>query len=171
MVRWYNETQVMTQLDRLLSVDARSYLPDDLLTKVDRATMAHGLEARSPFLDHKLVEFAAALPVDQKVRNGRTKHVLKAAMQSRLPDRVVQREKRGFSVPIERWFRENCRDLLRDSLLCPRAAARGYFRPDRVRVLIEQHEQRRMNHGARLYALLMLELWHREYVDGRPSVN
>lgn len=171
MARWFDDTQAMTQLDRLLSVDTRSYLPDDLLAKVDRATMAHGLEARSPLLDHKLVEFAAALPVEQKVRRGETKYVLRAAMRGTLPDRILQREKKGFAVPIARWFREDCRELLRENLLSARAMARGYFRPERIRRLIEEHEQMKANHGARLYALLMLELWHREYIDGRPCVN
>lgn len=171
MARWFDDTQAMTQLDRLLSVDTRSYLPDDLLAKVDRATMAHGLEARSPLLDHKLVEFAAALPVEQKVRRGETKYVLRAAMRGTLPDRILQREKKGFAVPIARWFREDCRELLRENLLSAKATARGYFRPERIRRLIEEHEQMKANHGARLYALLMLELWHREYIDGRPCVN
>ena len=133
--------------------------------------MAHGLEARSPLLDHKLVEFAAALPVEQKVRRGETKYVLRAAMRGTLPDRILQREKKGFAVPIARWFREDCRELLRENLLSARAMARGYFRPERIRRLIEEHEQMKANHGARLYALLMLELWHREYIDGRPCVN
>ncbi len=167
MARRFDETQAMTQLDRLLDVDTHTYLPDDLLVKVDRATMVHGLEARSPLLDHKLVEFAAALPVDQKVRRGETKHVLRAAMRGTLPDRILDREKKGFAVPLDRWFREDCRELLRENLLSTRATERGYFRREHVRRLIEQHERREANHGARLYALLMLELWHREYAD-RP---
>ncbi|MFQ5991451.1 MAG: asparagine synthase (glutamine-hydrolyzing) [Nitrospiraceae bacterium] len=171
MIQWFDEAQAMGQLDRLLEVDTRSYLPDDLLVKVDRATMAHGLEARSPLLDHKLVEFVAALPVDQKVRRGRTKHVLREAMRGWLPDRTLDREKKGFSVPIDRWFREDCREFVRDHLLSDRCMGRGYFRTDRVRQLIEQHEQSRTNHGCRLYALLMLELWHREYVDRASCTN
>lgn len=171
MARWFDEAQAMTQLDRLLSVDTHSYLPDDLLVKVDRATMAHGLEARSPLLDHKVVEFAAALPIRQKVRNGETKYVLREAMRGTLPDPVLTREKKGFAVPIDRWFREECRELLRESLLNTRATERGYFQPTHIQNLIHEHEQGKANHGARLYALLMLELWHREYVDKRACVT
>jgi len=165
LVRWFEETQADDLLDKLLSVDTRSYLPDDLLVKVDRATMAHGLEARSPFLDHRLVEFAASLPVQLKVRNGETKYLLKTAMRGTLPDRILDREKMGFGVPIDRWFRQDCREFLRDILLSNRCAARGYFRPEHVRQLVDLHQQTETNYGYRLYALLMLELWHREYID------
>ena len=166
LVRWFEETPAEELLDRLMAVDTRSYLPDDLLVKVDRATMANGLEARSPFLDHRLVEFAASLPVHLKVRNGETKYLLKTVMRGTLPDRVLDREKMGFGVPIDRWFRQDCREYLRDILLSDRCAARGYFRPERVRQLVDRHQQTETNYGYRLYALLMLELWHREYVDG-----
>lgn len=166
LVRWFEEVPASDLLDRMLGVDTRSYLPDDLLVKVDRATMAHGLEARSPFLDHRLVEFAASLPVDLKVRNGQTKYLLKTAMRGTLPDRILDRDKMGFGVPIERWFRQDCREFVRDILLSDRCLSRGYFRPERVRQMIDAHQQTETNYGYRLYALLMLELWHREYVDG-----
>jgi asparagine synthase (glutamine-hydrolysing) len=161
---WFDEAQASDLLDQLLAVDTRSYLPDDLLVKVDRATMAHGLEARSPFLDHKLVEFAASLPVDMKVRHGQTKYLLKEAMRGILPDTILDRTKQGFGVPIDRWFREDCRELVHDVLRSSRCCQRGYFRSDGVRQLLDEH-MRGINNGYRLYALLMLELWHREYVD------
>lgn len=163
---WFEEIQASELLDQLLGVDTRSYLPDDLLVKVDRATMAHGLEARSPFLDHRLVEFAASLPVHLKVRNGETKHLLKAVMRGTLSDSILDRDKMGFGVPIDRWFRQDCREFLREILLSDRCMRRGYFRPERVRQMIDAHQQTATDHGYRLYALLMLELWHREYVDG-----
>jgi asparagine synthase (glutamine-hydrolysing) len=166
LARWFEEIPASDLLDRMLGVDTRSYLPDDLLVKVDRATMAHGLEARSPFLDHRLVEFAASLPVDLKVRNGQPKYLLKVAMRGILPDRILDRDKMGFGVPIDRWFRQDCREFLRDILLSTRCMQRGYFRPERVRQMVDDHQYAGTDYGYRLYALLMLELWHREYMDG-----
>ncbi|MCC6964667.1 MAG: asparagine synthase (glutamine-hydrolyzing) [Nitrospira sp.] len=167
--KWFEEAPAIELLDQLLAVDTRSYLPDDLLVKVDRATMAHGLEARSPFLDHKLMEFAASLPIDLKVRKGMSKYVLKRAMRGVLPDRIITRSKQGFGVPIDRWFREDCRDFVHETLLSSRSLTRGYFVPDKVRELVENHQHRGVPSGYRLYALLMLELWHREYVDSDSS--
>ncbi|MEW6247483.1 MAG: asparagine synthase (glutamine-hydrolyzing) [Nitrospirota bacterium] len=169
MSQWFDEAQASTFLDKLLSVDTRSYLPDDLLVKVDRATMAHGLEARSPLLDHRLVEFAASLPVHMKIRNGETKYLLKEAMRDVLPDSILNRDKKGFGVPIDRWFRIDCHELVRETLLSDRCTSRGYFKSNRVRQIIETHQQTDDNYGSRLYALLMLELWHREYMDGSTS--
>jgi asparagine synthase (glutamine-hydrolysing) len=166
LAQWFHEAPARDLLDQLLAVDTRSYLPDDLLVKVDRATMAHGLEARSPLLDHKLMEFAASLPVRLKVRQGQGKYLLKQAMRGILPDHLLDRPKQGFGVPIDRWFREDCRDFVRDVLLSKRSFSRGYFQPKKVRSLIDRHQQAAENYGYRLHALLMLELWHREYVDG-----
>ncbi|MEW6542987.1 MAG: asparagine synthase (glutamine-hydrolyzing) [Nitrospirota bacterium] len=166
---WFDRAQASTLLDRLLWVDTHSYLPDDLLVKVDRATMAHGLEARSPFLDHRLAEFCAALPVRLKVRNGQSKYLLKRVMQDLLPASILERPKMGFGVPIDRWFREDCRDFVRDILLADRCLARGYFRPERVRQMLDVHQRGEADYGSRLYALLMLELWHREYADHHGS--
>lgn len=166
LAQWFEEADADDLLDRLLAVDTRSYLPDDLLVKVDRATMAHGLEARSPLLDHRLVEFAASLPVDQKIRRGQTKYLLKSSMRGLLPDALLDRPKMGFGVPIDRWFREDCRGFVRDTLLSPRSLQRGYFDPAAVRDLVEQQRQGACSYGSRIYALLMLELWHREYADG-----
>ena len=163
---WFEEAKATELLDQLLSVDTRSYLPDDLLVKVDRATMAHALEARSPLLDHRLMEFSASLPVSMKVRNGQTKYLLKAAMRGTLPDHILDRPKQGFGVPIDRWFREDCREFLREVLLSPRCVQRGYFRPEVVRRMIDDHQHGKEDYAYRLYALLMLELWHREYADG-----
>jgi asparagine synthase (glutamine-hydrolysing) len=169
--KWFDQAQASDLLDQLLSIDTSTYLPDDLLVKVDRATMAHGLEARSPFLDHKLVEFAASLPVDMKVRNGRGKYLLKEAMRGTLSSRILDRPKMGFGVPIDRWFREDCRDFVGDVLLSKRCLQRGYFKADRIRHMIETQQSGACSYGSRVYALLMLELWHREYVDGASQVD
>jgi asparagine synthase (glutamine-hydrolysing) len=162
---WFEQTPAPDLLDQLLGVDTKSYLPDDLLVKVDRATMAHGLEARSPLLDHRLVEFCAALPVEYKIRLGETKYLLKAVMRNRLPASILQRPKMGFGVPIDQWFREKCRTMVEDTLLSSRCLQRGYFEPAEIRRLVMEQRQGRASYGSRVYALLMLELWHHEYVD------
>lgn len=166
LLRWFETAQASNLLDQLLAVDSGSYLPDDLLVKVDRATMAHSLEGRSPFLDHRLLEFAATLPIDLKIRRGTSKYLLKQAMRGVLPDAVLNRPKMGFGVPIDQWFRGPCRDFLRDTLLSARARSRGYFLPRAIEKIVEAHRRQETNFGYRLYALLMLELWHREYADG-----
>jgi asparagine synthase (glutamine-hydrolysing) len=165
LLRWFEAAQASDLLDQLLSVDTGSYLPDDLLVKVDRATMAHSLEGRSPLLDHHLLEFAATLPVGMKVRNGTSKYLMKRAMRGLLPDAVLDRPKMGFGVPIDQWFRGKCRDYIRDVLLSAKARARGYFSSRAVEKVIDAHQRMEGNFGYRLYALLMLEQWHHEYHD------
>jgi asparagine synthase (glutamine-hydrolysing) len=162
---WFKQVKAADLLDQLLGVDTMSYLTDDLLVKVDRATMAHGLEARSPLLDHQLVEFCAALPVEYKIRRGETKYLLKAVMRDRLPASILQRPKMGFGVPIDQWFRGKCRTMVEDTLLSSRCLQRGYFEPAAIRRLVTEQRQGRASYGSRVYALLMLELWHHEYVD------
>lgn len=166
LISWFESVQASNLLDELLGVDTTSYLPDDLLVKVDRATMAHGLEARSPFLDHRLVEYAASLPIDMKIRNGETKYLLKTVMREVLPESILRRPKMGFGVPIDQWFRGPCREFVRDTLLSSRSLQRGYFRPERIRQMIDRHQDGHATYGSRVYGLLMLELWHRDYVDG-----
>jgi asparagine synthase (glutamine-hydrolysing) len=163
---WFESLKEANLLDQVLRVDTKTYLPDDLLVKVDRATMAHGLEARSPLLDHRLVEFCAALPLEYKMRAGESKYLLKAVMSDKLPMCILQRPKMGFGVPIDEWFRGKCRSMVEDILLSPRSLQRGYFQPSKIRRLVTEQQQGRASYGSRVYALLMLELWHREYVDG-----
>jgi asparagine synthase (glutamine-hydrolysing) len=165
LIEWFESIKGSDLLDQLLGVDTMSYLPDDLLVKVDRATMAHGLEARSPLLDHRLVEFCAALPVEYKMRGGEAKYLLKAVMKDKLPASILRRPKMGFGVPIDEWFRGKCRTMVEDILLSSRSLQRGYFEPGKIRRLVTEQQQGRASYGSRVYALLMLELWHREYVD------
>ena len=148
-------------------VDTMTYLPDDLLVKVDVASMMHSLECRSPFLDHRLAEFAARLPVDLKVRGRTTKYLLKKAMAGHLPARVLRRGKQGFGVPVGSWFRRQLRSLAYDVLLDPGAVQRGLFDPRAVGHLLEEHVTGRADHGQRIWQLLCLELWFRTYLD-RP---
>ncbi len=154
---------------RAASADIHTYLPDDLLVKVDVATMAHGLEARSPFLDHELMEFAATIPAETKMHGLRTKAVLKSAMANRLPRELLRRPKMGFGVPIDRWLRDELREMAYDVLLSERARARGLFCHDRIRQLLDDHVARRRASHYRIWALLFLELWFCMWIDP-PSV-
>jgi asparagine synthase (glutamine-hydrolysing) len=162
----YRESDAPDFADATLGVDAALYLPDDLLVKVDIASMAHSLEARSPFLDHEFMEFAATIPSDLKVRGREKKIILKRALQGVLPDEILHRPKMGFGVPIDHWLRHELKDLAYDTLLSPRARARGYFRPEAVKRLLDEHTRGAAGWHYLLWTLLMLELWHRTYVDG-----
>lgn len=148
-----------------MAVDVQSYLPYDLLVKVDITSMANSLEARSPFLDHEVMEFAARLPMHLKLKGKNAKRLLKTAFADILPPENVHRRKMGFGVPIGEWFRGPMRGLLCDSLLSERSLNRGYFRPDEVKRLVSQHLEKQADHSSKLWSLLMLELWHREMVD------
>ncbi len=152
-------------VQRTAMVDLSSYLPCDLLTKVDLASMANSLETRSPFLDHKLVEFAATIPTGYKLRRFRTKHVLREAFKDILPGEVITRGKMGFGVPIARWFREELRDLASDVLLSRQAVERGYFRKEAVSGLIARHVGGVEDNAYKLWCLLLFELWHRKFID------
>ena len=147
------------------AADVANYLPDVLLAKVDLASMAASLEARSPLLDHKVIEFALTLPAETRLAGHRTKAFLKDAMAARLPGEILDRPKRGFAVPVDAWFRGPLRALLRDTLGSTAAKARGLFRPSEIDSLIARHEAGAENHGNRLWSLLMLELWHRSWID------
>jgi asparagine synthase (glutamine-hydrolysing) len=150
-----------------------SYLPGDINNKVDIASMAHSLETRSPFLDHKLAELAGTIPIDHKIRITTRgivgKYILKNTFAREIPGTIRNRRKMGFGVPIAEWFRRDLRGLARDTLTDPRTVARGYFRPEVVEDLLEGHFEGRRDNGYRLWALLMLELWHRRFVDETPA--
>jgi asparagine synthase (glutamine-hydrolysing) len=146
-------------LDRMLEVDVRTYLPGDLLVKIDVATMAHSLEARSPLLDHRLMQLAASLPPDQKVRGAETKIALRAAMRGTVPDEILDGRKQGFEVPLAEWLRGDLRDLVGDVLLGQQATERGYFRQQRVRQLVDDHLAGKRDNSRGLWTLLVFELW------------
>ena len=155
-------------LDVMLDVDVQTYLPDDLLVKMDIATMASSLEARSPLLDHELMEFAASLPASCKLRGREKKIALRAALRGWVPDEILDAPKRGFRLPLADWFRGELRDYARDVLLDRRALGRGYFREDYVRSLVERHVAGSQDHSQGIWTLLMFELWHQEFVDVAP---
>lgn len=153
---------------RAMICDLLTYLPGDLLHKVDMASMAHSLEARGPFLDHRVVELALAMPLRHKLRfrEGRSKVVLKQAFADLLPPEIRRRPKMGFGVPLDRWFRGELSGELREILLDPISLARGLFRPQQVETLIAEHTTGLRDHAYRLWALLMLELWFRRHGGG-----
>jgi asparagine synthase (glutamine-hydrolysing) len=157
-------------VERWLDVDIQTYLPGDLMAKQDTAAMAHGLEARSPFLDHVFLETAAALPAEAKLAGQTTKAVLREAVRPWLPDEVLTRPKMGFLPPLSGWLRGPLAHLPGDVLLDPASVARGLFRPARVRRLISEHCLGAADHGAVLWSLIILELWQRALVD-RPAVG
>jgi asparagine synthase (glutamine-hydrolysing) len=158
-------TDASDPVEAVQDLDVNLTLPDDLLVKVDIASMAHGLEARSPLCDHLVMEFAASLPSRLKLHRGTGKYLFKKAMAGILPDEVIQREKRGFGVPLDRWFRGELRELVEETLLSRRAIERGYFQPTAVRRLIQEHVSGHARWHHQLWALLMLELWHRMFID------
>jgi asparagine synthase (glutamine-hydrolysing) len=145
--------------------DIATYLPDDLMVKVDVATMAHGLEARSPLLDQALLEWAAQVPAEDQLAGGVTKALFRRAMAPYLPAAVLARSKRGFGCPIDDWFRGAIKHLAYDTLLSRAAAERGLFQPAYVRRLLDEHCAYRRDHHTRLWALLILELWYRMWID------
>ena len=162
---WFEGNGEVDIVDRALLADTHNYLPNDLLVKVDIASMAVSLEARSPFLDHHLMEFAASLPAGYKLRGFTTKYLLKRALRGMLPEENLTRRKMGFGVPIGRWFRGELKGFLSDTILPERTLRRGYFKPKMVLELFNEHVNGRRDYSHQLWTLLMLELWHREFVD------
>jgi asparagine synthase (glutamine-hydrolysing) len=145
--------------------DIHTYLPDDLMVKVDVASMAHGLEARSPLLDHVFMEWAAELPEQLKMAHGETKALFKSAMEPYLPHELLYRPKMGFGCPVDHWFRSELKEFAYDVLLSRSASDRSLFRPDYVRSLLDEHCALTRDHHTRLWALLMLELWFQMWID------
>lgn len=162
---WFARANGTGLVDALLLIDTHTYLPNELLTKVDIATMAVSLEARSPFLDHHVIEFAASLPENLKLRGLTTKYILKQVLKKLLPAENLNRRKMGFGVPIGSWFRGRFQQLLRDTLLTEKSLNRGLFRPQAVRRLIDVHTRGERDYGSQLYSLLMLELWYKRFID------
>jgi len=145
--------------------DLVTYLPCDLMTKVDVASMAHGLECRQPFLDHRVVELALRMPAELKFRRGRGKRILIETFADLLPKEIRRRPKMGFGVPLDHWFRHELKDFSRDVLLDSRTLERGYFRREAVVQLLDDHQSARFDHAYRLWSLLVLELWQRQWCD------
>jgi asparagine synthase (glutamine-hydrolysing) len=159
----YAECDSPAYLDHLLDIDARLWLPDDLLAKVDRATMAHSLEARVPYLDHAFYGWCAKLDPAYKVAGNDRKVVLKALARRYLPDAIVDRPKQGFMMPLDRWLARELKDDIATALGPAGLARRGLLRPAAIARLLAQHASGRKNHAMRLWVLLILERWFARY--------
>jgi len=153
------------ELGRLLELDLQTYLVDDIFTKVDIASMQHALEVRCPLVDHELIEFAATVPSSFKMHGWTGKWLLKEALADLLPRSILHRSKKGFGIPHARWLRGELRPMLHDTLLDARVYQRGQLQRPYVERLIAEHDSGQVNHGLRLWNLLWLELWHRQFVD------
>jgi asparagine synthase (glutamine-hydrolysing) len=162
---WFARANGAGVVDASLLADTMTYLPNDLLVKVDIASMANSLEARSPFLDHHVIEFAASLPESLKLRGRTTKYLLKKVLRKLLPAENLERRKQGFGVPIGHWFRGAMQPFLRETLLSEKHLRRNLFRPEAVRRLVEEHTTGARDHSHRLWTLLMLELWFNRFID------
>lgn len=161
----HNDHHQLGSLDWMLRSDTLNYLPGDLLVKMDRMTMAHSLEARSPLLDQEVVQFAATLPEAYKRKGRLGKRILKAAFRNFLPPTLLGRPKHGFSVPVDRWLRNGLKSMAADIVLGRCARERGLFSPATVLSLWNEHQEGRQNHGHQLWALMVMELWQRQFLD------
>ncbi|MBL6723545.1 MAG: asparagine synthase (glutamine-hydrolyzing) [Rubripirellula sp.] len=147
------------------NTDLLTYLPCDLCTKVDIASMAHGLEVRQPFLDYRLVELAASLPIEQKFRGQRGKLLLQQCFKDKIPNEIFTRPKMGFGIPIAAWFRDELKELVRETLLSENAKSNQFFQTEKVAALCQAHWNKEQNHGYRLWNLLILEMWLRKWTQ------
>ncbi len=161
---YFNEFDMVSDTSRRQYTDIKMYLPDTILTKVDRASMAVSLEARTPILDHRIVEFAGTIPDRYKMPNGRTKHILKEMVKGVLPKKIIERKKKGFAIPTDIWFRGKLRDFAADILLSSKAKERGYFDMCYIERLLKQHWSGRYDFSDQIWALVCLELWHLKFM-------
>lgn len=166
--RRLQESHAEDAVSRFCELDAHTYLPDDIFTKVDIASMAFSLETRAPFVDHLVMELGAALPGRYKLRGKRGKHILKEAFANVLPEAIVDRRKKGFAMPMREWFAGPLHGFARELLLSPEARGRGLFEPAAIESLLHRHRAGE-DHGERLWNLVILEQWFRTMVDGRDS--
>jgi len=162
--RFPQKTGSLGILDKMLYIDTKTWLPDDLLIKADRMTMANSLELRVPLLDHRVLEFAAALPRRYKLRGWTTKYLLKKALSERVPTEILRRRKTGFPVPYGAWIRNDINDTIRSILVDPRTVGRGYFQKGIVERMVDQNV-RAEEFSKEIFSLVILELWHRVFID------
>jgi asparagine synthase (glutamine-hydrolysing) len=165
LARHFDRFAALPHESRMMRFDFETYLPEDVLTKVDRMSMAHSIESRVPLLDNSVIDFAATLPARFKIHDGRRKHVLKETLRPLLPPGILDRRKQGFGVPLGVWFRGGLTDLFSEILESPRARQRGYFDAAFVSRLLREHLGGQRDHTLRLWQLLVFEVWHRQYLD------
>ncbi|GAB5415417.1 MAG: asparagine synthase (glutamine-hydrolyzing) [Congregibacter sp.] len=160
----YRRCDGVDHLSKILYADIKTYLPGDILVKVDRMSMAHALEVRAPLLDYQLVEFAAALPSSMKFRKGEKKRILKAVFSDLLPKSIIERRKMGFSPPLAEWFRGELNELFQDTVIQASEGVSAFLNTAAVTELWQEHQNRTHDHGAILWSLLMFQLWWEEYM-------
>jgi asparagine synthase (glutamine-hydrolysing) len=165
IVDQFNRSDADHVIDKMLYTDFMTRLPEHSLMLTDRMAMAHGLEARSPFLDHELVEFLAAFPCKLKIRGRKLKYALRLLAQRYLPDEIVKRKKQGFMFPVAFWFRNELHDFLQSFLINSHFVKQGLFKKESVLKLIEDHRHNRVDNHVRLWMLLNLEIWHQIYIQ------
>lgn len=173
--RIFEEPVSSARLDRQMYLDSKTNLPGDILVKVDRMSMANSIETRSPLLDHRLIEYAQTIPASLKLarsnKGWESKYILKRAVAGLIPEEIIHRPKQGFDVPIKRWLNREMKEMAHDLLESPGARQRGYFNPKAVAGLLQEHNQGVRDHAHSLWALLMLEIWHRMFIDHEPAAS
>ena len=166
---YYSRADSVPLINKIMYVDQKIWLPDTYLEKTDKASMAASLEARVPFLDYELVEFAASIPSKYKIKKFETKYILKRAMKGILPESTLRKPKHGFAVPTDTWFRGRLKDFVWDVLFDARTQSRGYFNFNYIEELYRKHERGKEVYDKQLWLLLMFELWHRRFMDNSPN--
>ena len=151
----------------MLYVDTKTWLPDDLLIKADKITMANSVELRVPLLDHRVLEFAASLPTEQKLHGWTTKYLLKEVLGGRVPQPILDRKKAGFPVPYAAWLRGALKEMVSDTLLSQRSRQRGYFRPQAIEGVLR--DSATADRSKLIFSLVTLELWHQAFLDAVPA--
>src|SRR5262249_833989 len=173
--RIFEEPVSSARLDRQMYLDSKTNLPGDILVKVDRMSMAHSIETRSPLLDHHLIEFAQTIPASLKLarsnKGWESKYIWKRAVAGLMPDEIIHRPKQGFDMPVKHWLNREMKEMAHDLLASPRARERGYFDPKAVARLLQEHNRGVRDHAHFLWALLMLEIWHRMFIDHEPAAS
>lgn len=162
---YYNRADTPDPLSKVQYVDIKTYLPGDILVKVDRMSMANSLEVRSPIIDHKFMEFVATIPSRFKLRGQEKKYIFKKALEPYLPQEILYRPKHGFEVPLDRWFRQELHALTQETLLSEPSFQRGIFNPTCLKNMWQQHQSRQRNFGYNFWTLLMFELWYRRFME------
>lgn len=168
---YYAAVDSDSALQKMLYLDTKTWLPDDLLLKADKMTMAHSLELRVPFLDHVLVEFAAALPQEYKLKGSQTKSILKNLAAGFLPERIIKRRKQGFPVPMKQWLQNELYASAREVLTDSRSRQRGYFQASYIERLLKSHKKNADDMNVNIWSLYSLELWHRLFIDSDSEIN
>jgi asparagine synthase (glutamine-hydrolysing) len=166
--RHFERVRGQDPLNQVLYVDLKTWLPNDILVKVDRMSMASSLEVRAPLLDHKVIEFAAGVPAGLKYRGWTSKYLLKRHLEGRVPREIIHRRKQGFDIPLAAWLRGELRPMAEDLLFAPRALGRGYFQAGALQRTWRAHQQGVRDASRELWACMVLELWHRMFLDQIP---